>query len=159
MCPLRRTQCGAIATVDETRSPAWPSISTRCSNRMLRTLSIECCETSCASRPNAGRTECTRGPSGRDAHGLTIKTRHSAMTTPHKPPDFPPRPRGGRNRLGVELPAVAPEAASARPVPAHATANPPGLVWPSSQETGLHYQLWPSSSQALGRHIQFLVSS
>ena len=118
----------------------------------------------CAPRPSTGRTECTRGPSGHGAHGLTTKTRHCATTTPHKPSDFAARHRGGRN-LGVQLPAVAPEAASARPIPAHATGNPGALVWHSSTQgrqassSGRLFQLLPSSSQAIGRHIQFLVSS
>ena len=118
----------------------------------------------CASLPNTGRTECTRGPSGHGAHGLTAKTRHCAMPTAHKPSDFAARHRGGRN-LDVQLPAVAPEAASARPIPAHATVNHGALAWPSSKQgrqassSGRLYQFLPSSSQAIGRHTQFLVSS
>ena len=58
----------------------------------------------------------------------------------------------------VQLPAVAPEAASVRPILAHAISNPGDLAWPS-QETGRHYKFLPSSSQEIGRHIQFLISS
>ena len=79
---------------------------------------------SCAPRPSTRRTECTRGPSGHGAHGLTAKTRHCAMPTPHKPSDFAARHSGGRNLGHLQLPEVAPEAASARPIPAHATGNP-----------------------------------
>ena len=115
---------------------------------------------SCASRPSAGRTECTRGPSGHGAHGLPTKTRHCAMPTPHKPSDFAARHSRGRNIGHLQLPAVAPEAASARPIPAHATRNPGALVWPSSkQEAGRLYLFLPSFSQAIGRHIKFFVSS
>ena len=91
---------------------------------------------------------------------VTAKTRHCAMPTPHTPSDFAARHSGGRNLGHLQLPEVAPEAASARPIPAHATGNPGALVWPSSkQDAGRLYQLLPSVSQAIGRHIQFFVSS
>jgi len=85
---------------------------------------------------------------------VTAKTRHYAMPTPHKPSDFAARQSGGRNLGHLQPPAVAPEAASARSIPAHATRNPGTLVWPSSkQDAGRLHQLLPSFSQAIGRHI------
>jgi len=112
-------------------------ISTRGCNRIWRTWRTWRSRT-CAPRPSTGRTQCTRGPSGHGAHLLTAKTRHCAMSTRHKPSDVDARQSGCRNlgrphaasRAGTwtRAPEAASEAASVRPIPAHATANPGALA-------------------------------